>query len=76
MPILPLISPKGATGEVAEMYREHGPAPIIQCFSLRPDFGKLIAAAADVVHFKDGFLTRRDHEAIATYVSGLNHCPF
>ena len=76
MPYLNWIEPDAATGEAAEFYQMASQAPIMRCLSLRPDFGKRIAQAADLVHFSDGFLSRRDHEAIASYVSAINQCPF
>ena len=75
-PFLEWVEPNAATGEAAEFYEQAGQAPIMRCFSIRPDYGNLISAAARTVHFSDGALIRRDHEAIATYVSGLNRCPF
>jgi len=30
----------------------------------------------DVAHFRDGFLTRRQKEMIATYASALNQCAY
>lgn len=76
MPYLKWVDPEAASGEAAEFYQMASGAPIMRCLSLRPDFGKRIAQAADLVHFSDGFLSRRDHEAIAAFVSALNHCPF
>ena len=76
MPHLNWIEPDAATGEAAEFYQMAGVAPIMRCLSLRPDFAKLIAQAADLLHFSNGFLSRRDHEAIASYVSAVNRCPF
>jgi hypothetical protein len=76
MPYIKWIDPEEATGEVAEFYRTCSAADIMRCMSLRPDFGKLIAEAAMRLHFSDGALSRREHEAIATYVSGVNQCPF
>ncbi len=75
-PFLQWVNPENATDETAEFYQEAGQAPIMRCFSIRPDFGKEINAAARKFHFSDGALSRRDHELIATYVSGLNRCPF
>ena len=49
---------------------------ILKCFSLRPDFFRDVVAFSNRVHFSDGHLTRRLKEMIATYVSGLNHCPY
>jgi len=71
-----IVPPDQAEGEAAAFYAEAGAAPILQCFSPRPAFGRLISDAANLMHFSAGHLARRDHEAIATYVSGLNRCPF
>ena len=76
MPYIRWIEPENATGEAAEFYRAFSTADIMRCMSLRPDFGRLIAEAAMRLHFSDGFLSRRDHEAVATYVAGINQCPF
>ena len=75
-PMIKWQDPETATGEAAEFYQQAGQAPIMRCLSVRPDFGKAINQAARLVHFTDGALKRRDHELIATYVSGLNRCPF
>jgi hypothetical protein len=71
-----IVPPNEAEGDAAAFYAEAGTAPILQCFSPNPAFGRLINDAANLIHFSDGQLSRRDHEAIATYVSGLNRCPF
>ncbi len=76
MPHIKWSDPAEPTGETAEFFVTAGTSDIMRCFSLRPDFGKLIREACQVLHFSDGALSRRDHEAIATYVSGVNRCPF
>lgn len=73
-----------ATGETEEVYaawfRDNPGRPripdILKCFSLRPDFLRDVIAFSDRVHFSEGHLTRRIKEMIATYVSGLNRCPY
>lgn len=70
-----------ATGELKELYerakRERGRvAPIYRAFSLRPDLLRLIMEINKRAHFEDGFLPRKTKEMIATYVSGLNRCPY
>lgn len=73
-----------ATGPVAEVYRQwksanpdrHQIPDILKCFSLRPDALKNIVELVYPLHFSDGFLDRRTKEMIATFVSGLNHCPY
>ena len=49
---------------------------ILQCFTPRPDFLKDVMDFSNHVHFSDGHLTRRTKGMIATYVSGLNQCPY
>jgi hypothetical protein len=76
------IEDEEATGPVAEIYQAWKQAnphrsrmsEILKCFSLRPDFLKSVIEFSYGLHFSDGFLTRRQKEMIATYVSGLNQC--
>lgn len=78
------IEDETATGEVFEIYsqwkREHPGRPrmpgIMKCFSLRPDFLRDVIAFSYRVQFADGHLDRRTKEMIATFVSGLNRCPY
>ena len=72
-----------ATGPAAEVYGEYMAATgrefvpdILKCFSLRPDFLRQVMAFSNTVHFSEGHLSRRVKEMIATYVSGLNRCPY
>ena len=73
-----------AAGEVAKVYAEWMAANpgrpqipgILKCLSLRPDLFRGMVEISDRVHFSDGHLTRRLKEMIATYVSGLNRCPY
>jgi len=72
-----------ATGQVAEVYAawrkksgRHEVPGILKCFSARPDFLRQVIEFSDNIHFSPGHLTRRVKEMIATYVSGLNHCPY
>jgi len=76
MPNIKWIDPSEASGEVAEYYSVAGTSDIMRCFSVRPDFGKHIREAINLLHFSEGALSRRDHEAIAAYVSGVNRCPY
>ena len=78
------VNEDSATGEVADVYgiwkqanpdRESLP-DILKCFSARPDFLKQVMEFSYNVHFRDGHLTRRVKEMIATYVSALNHCQY
>jgi len=73
-----------ATGEIADAYsawmaanpgRAEIPA-ILKCLSLRPELFRGMDEVSDRVHFRDGHLTRRVKEMIATYVSALNRCPY
>jgi hypothetical protein len=74
---------ESATGEAAEIYREYMARTgrdfipqILKCFSARPDFLRQVIDFSATVHFSDGHLPRRIKEMIATYVSGLNRCPY
>jgi hypothetical protein len=78
------VEEREATGEIAEVYaawmaanpgRPEIPG-ILKCLSLRPDFFRGMDEVSDAVHFRDGHLTRRVKEMIATYVSALNRCPY
>ncbi len=75
------VAPEDATGELAELYREFiarrgQVAHIYRTMSLRPDILRRVADLMDVAHFRDGFLTRRQKEMIATYASALNQCAY
>jgi hypothetical protein len=84
MPHIRWIDDEEATGEVAEIYAAWKAAnpgrsrmpDILKCFSQRPDFLRTLIAGTYPLHFADGHLTRRQKEMIATYVSGLNRCPY
>jgi hypothetical protein len=72
-----------AQGETAALYArikgEHplGIVPaIMRTMSLRPDFLEPIREAANRLHFRDGALSRAQHEMIASYVSALNRCRY
>jgi hypothetical protein len=78
------VSERDATGELKEIYdawfaknpgRKEFPG-ILKCFSQRPDFLRDVISFSYGTHFQDGHLTRRLKEMIATYVSGLNQCPY
>jgi alkylhydroperoxidase family enzyme len=72
-----------ATGEVAKVFdewraqsgRQQMPG-ILKCFSHRPDFLQQVMAFSNTVHFSEGHLNRKTKEAIASYVSYLNRCPY
>jgi|SRR6516162_10172417 hypothetical protein len=78
-----LIEDKDATGEVATVYdewraksgRQNMPG-ILKCFSHRPDFLREVMKFSDTVHFSEGHLSRKTKEAIASWVSYLNRCPY
>lgn len=61
-------------GRPAEMIKRGIPG-IVKSMALRPEVFKMFNIMSQV-HFTDGFLTRREHEMIAAYVSGLNKCKF
>ena len=72
-----------AAGELAKVYdewrkhsgRQNMPG-ILKCFSHRPDFLRQVMDFSNTVHFSTGHLDRRTKEAIASYVSYLNRCPY
>jgi len=78
-----LIEDVDATGEVAKVYdewransgRQEMPG-ILKCFGHRPDFLRDVMQFGNTVHFSEGHLTRRTKEAIASWVSYLNRCPY
>ncbi len=77
------VEEKEATGDAAAVYAEYMRSrgrdfvpDILKCFSLRPDFLREVIAFSEGVHFSDGHLDRRTKEMIATFVSGLNRCPY
>ena len=84
MPRIAWIEDEAATGEVAQIYaqwkHDHPGRPrmpgIMKCFSQRPDFLRDVISFSYRLHFADGHLDRRTKEMIATYVSGLNRCPY
>jgi alkylhydroperoxidase family enzyme len=83
MPRIQWIEEPDAQGDAAAVYAEYMQATgrdfvpsILKCFSQRPDFLRQVMAFSNTVHFSDGHLTRRVKELIATYVSGLNRCPY
>ena len=78
-----LIEDAEATGELAAVYDEwrqntgRSQMPgILKCFSHRPDFLREVIRFSNSVHFSEGHLTRRQKEAIASWVSWLNRCPY
>jgi len=78
-----LVEDAEATGEVAAVYEEWRAKSgrrqmpgILKCFSHRPDFLRQVMAFSDTVHFSEGHLNRKTKEAIASYVSYLNRCPY
>ena len=52
--------------EVTANLAQHEPDPYL----------KQVMDFSNGVHFSDGHLNRRTKEMIATYVSGLNQCPY
>ena len=78
-----LIEDDAATGDVAKVYDEWRAKSgrtempgILKCFSHRPDFLREVMKFSDTVHFSQGHLDRRTKEAIASWVSWLNRCPY
>lgn len=84
MPRIRWTDDEEASGEIAEIYtawkgahpgRDRMP-DILKCLSQRPDLLRSVIDIADSVHFRDGHLPYRTKELIATFVSGLNRCPY
>ncbi len=78
-----LIEDQDATGDVAKVYAEWRAKSgrqlmpgILKCFSHRPDFLREVMRFSDTVHFSEGHLNRKTKEAIASWVSYLNRCPY
>lgn len=84
VPYLSWFDEHEATGPLAEAYRAYREAhperdrvpDILKCFGHRPDFFRQVDEFSYSLHFADGHLTRRTKEMIATFVSGLNRCPY
>jgi uncharacterized peroxidase-related enzyme len=72
-----------AEGETAEAYqyfretmgRQDVPG-ILKCFGSNPAAARLMVDMGASILFIDGYLTRRQKEMIATYISTLNACPY
>jgi uncharacterized peroxidase-related enzyme len=58
-----------------QMCRPNVP-PILKCFAFDPAFARTMIDLSGVLLFRDGFLSRRQKELIATYISSLNACPY
>lgn len=84
MPFIPWIEEKDAQGEVADGYQVYYQArpdrtkvaDIIKCFSHRPDFMKQVMDFSWTLHFKDGNISEKTKELLATLVSGQNQCAY
>lgn len=84
MPFLHWVEDDTATGDVAAIYQDwknaHPGRPrmpeILKAMSLRPDLLRAVIDISYPLHFSDGFLSRQTKEMIATFVSGLNQCPY
>ena len=82
-PKIAVVEDADARGELAEVYdqwrahsgRQNMPG-ILKCFSHRPDFLRMVMEFSNQVHFSEGHLPRKTKEAIASYVSYLNRCPY
>jgi alkylhydroperoxidase/carboxymuconolactone decarboxylase family protein YurZ len=83
MPRIRWIEDVEARGELADYFARVSSThptgqvpPILRTMSLRPDFLSAINRAANDLHFRDGALSRAQHEMIASYVSALNRCRY
>jgi uncharacterized peroxidase-related enzyme len=78
-----LIDEEDATGDTAAAYdyfreqmgRQDVPS-ILKCFGTNPAFVRQMVDIASSLLFVDGYITRRQKELIATYISKLNACPY
>jgi uncharacterized peroxidase-related enzyme len=78
-----LIEEDEATGEIAAAYqyfrdqtgRQDVPG-ILKCFGTNPAFVRQMVDISSSLLFCEGFLTRRQKELIATYISYCNVCPY
>lgn len=61
-------------GRPAEVIQRGLPG-IVKTMGLRPNAFQMFNIMSEL-HFTDGFLKRREHEMIASYVSALNRCKF
>ena len=82
MPRIRTVPPETAAGELAHAYEAikeslgTPAAPMVaQLSSIRPDLTSLFAALHGAL-FRGGELSRKAKEAISTYVSALNNCPY
>jgi hypothetical protein len=82
MPRIKWVEDLEASGDTEAAFRQiratsqsGGVADIMRTMSLRPDF-MLAINAASRLHFRDGALTRAQHEMIASYVAALNRCHY
>ena len=78
------VEESSATGEIGDAYaawmaanpgRPQIPG-ILKAMSLSPALFRGMDEVSSQVHFREGHLTRRIKEMIATYVSALNRCPY
>lgn len=71
----------GAIGEAYAAWMRSNPGRseipgILKCLSLSPDLFQGMDEVSERVHFREGHLSVRVKEMIATYVSALNRCPY
>jgi hypothetical protein len=70
---------QGPTADAFASVRSHSMAgnvpDILRTMSQRPEF-MLAIDEASRTHFSDGYLTRAQHEMIASWVSALNRCHY
>jgi uncharacterized peroxidase-related enzyme len=78
-----IIDEDDAEGDIAAAYqycrdtmgRQNVPG-ILKCFGTNPVAAHLMVDMGSALLFHDGYLTRRQKELIATYISALNACPY
>ena len=80
---IPVVQESEASGEIAAAYqyfraqtgRQDVPG-ILKCFSFDPALLRQMVDFSSTLLFADGYLTRRQKEMIATWVSQQNACPY
>jgi len=80
---IPVVEESDATREVGAAYqyfrdqtgRQDVPG-ILKCFSFDPALLRQVVDMSSTLLFADGYLTRRQKEMIATWISQQNACPY
>ncbi|HEY4028650.1 MAG TPA: hypothetical protein VGO86_19645 [Candidatus Dormibacteraeota bacterium] len=83
MPRIAWVEDDDARGELAGVFAEirdrnaRGQVPaILRTMSHQPGFLAAIDRASSLLHFRDGALSRAQHEMIASHVAAINRCHY